>query len=503
LSILGTNLDYTDKDFDSIRIRAYALVESVFPQWTARQIANFGNLLVELLAFKFDVLAKYQDAQARETRWSFASQRKNLLSLVKLIGYEPATATASQVDVTLTIPEIVAGDVVFPAGSIVKTLDRVNPVEFQLLAPATILAGELSVSGVTAENSENEEDVFASSGKPNQEFILGSTPYIDGSLVVGAGNGAFVEVANFLESTSTDPHFTVIVDQNDQAKIRFGDGITGLIPTGTITMDYKIGGGSAGQVEAGTVVVIDGVFTDAFSTVVQPTVINPGASTPAVDRESSNKIQTNAPLSLRVLNRTVAREDYEINSLRLAEVSRALMLTSNEDAQIGENRGFLAIIPVGGGQPTEDLKTAVLNQVTVVYPKTLTFQVTVGGADFIEVDVFARVFLAKGAKPLTVDTAVRSNLANFFKISNDDDTPNQNIDFGFRFVETTGDPEGQLAWSKIFNVVNDTTGIQKIDDGVDSFQLNGLRSDVALSLRQFPVLGTVTIINAQTGTSLV
>lgn len=503
MALLGENLDYTEKDFDSIRERAFQLVESVFPQWTARQVANFGNLLIELSAFKFDVLAKYQDNQARESRWAFATQRKNLIALAKLIGFEPATATASQVDVNIAIPAAVAGDVDFPAGTVVRTREAINPVEFRLLALETILAGETEVTSVTAENAEPEQDVFASSGGPNQEFDLSATPYIDGSLVVSAGNGVFTEVDNFLDSSSTDPHFTVVVDQNDRAKVRFGDGIAGLIPTGTITFDYKTGGGSQGQVEAGTVEVIEGSFTDTFGTPVQPTVTNPSASTPATDRDSVARIRKQAPLSLRVLNRTVAREDYEINAKKLSQVARALMLTSNEEAAIQENAGFLAIVPVGGGLPTQALKDDVLEQVTVTFPNTLTFQVTVGDPTYLGIDVFARVFLNKGANPATVDARIRANLAAHFQILNDDGTENTNVDFGFRFVETTGDPEGKLPWSDIFNVVRDTEGVRKIDDRIDSFQLNGERSDVDIGLREFPILGTVTLINAETLTPLV
>ncbi len=503
MALLGANLDYTDKDFDSIRERSFALVESVFPRWTARQVANFGNILIELDAFKFDVLSKYQDNQARESRWAFATQRKNLIALAKLISFEPSTATASQVDVTITIPVAVAGDVPFPAGTIVRTREVESPVLFRLLADATILAGQTEVTGVTAENAEPEQDVFTSNGKPDQEFLLSATPYIDGSSVASAGNGVFDEEDNFLDSNATDRDFTIVVDQNDRAKMRYGDGINGLIPTGSITVDYKSGGGSSGQVEAGTVEVIEGTFVDTFATVVQPTVTNPAASTPATDRDNVERIREQAPLSLRVLTRTVSREDYEINAEKLAQVSRTLMLTSNEESAILENRGFLAVIPVGGGLPTTQLKADVLEQVTVTFPNTLTFQVEVGDPLFLAIDVAARFFLSKGAKPATVDAAIRANLAAHFAIDNPDGTKNTKVDFGFGFIETTGDPDGSIPWSDIFNVVRDTTGVRKIDDGPDSLLLNGERLDVVIALREFPTLGNVTLINAETGVALV
>ena len=505
MAILGQNLDYTDKDFDALRVRAYALIESVFPRWTSQQVADFGNILIELFLFVGDVLTKYQDNQARESRWAFATQRKNLIALAKLIQYEPFSATASQVDVTISLLDgsNALADITIPAGSIVRTRSVSDRVVFRTLADATILAGANSIAGVTAENSESADDSFAASAVANQEIVLTATPYIDGSVSVTAGNGAYTEVDNFLDSTSTDLHFTLTVDQNDQATIRFGDGVAGAVPTGTILVDYSIGGGAAGIVEQGTVTAIDGVYQDDLATVVQLAVTNPAASTPAVDRETVEQIRQSAPLSLRVLNRSVAREDFEINALRLASVARALMLTSDQNPAVGENAGILYVIPVGGGLPTQALKDAVLEQVTVTYPSTLTFQVSVLDPAFATVDVKATVFLRSGVAPATADATIRANLAAFFASENADGTLNENIGFGYDYVESTGETTGKLPFSDVYNVVRDSSGVRKMGANVGDFTLNDAHSDVELELSEFPVLGTVTLINGETGSALV
>ena len=61
MSILSYNQDLTSKDFDSLRQRLIALVQTVFPDWSDFEIANFGNLLIEMYAFVGDVL---RDASA-------------------------------------------------------------------------------------------------------------------------------------------------------------------------------------------------------------------------------------------------------------------------------------------------------------------------------------------------------------------------------------------------------------------------------------------------------
>ena len=56
MALLAQASDFTDRDFDALRLRLQSLVRSVFPEWTDFNVANFGNLLLELYAFVGDVL---------------------------------------------------------------------------------------------------------------------------------------------------------------------------------------------------------------------------------------------------------------------------------------------------------------------------------------------------------------------------------------------------------------------------------------------------------------
>jgi|GEM_PF-5424762 len=95
--------DYTDRNFDSLRLRLQNLVRSVFLEWTDFNVANFRNLLLALHAFLGDVLTFYQDHQARESRIAMVTQRKNLIALTNLLGFRPAGARAATADVTFTL----------------------------------------------------------------------------------------------------------------------------------------------------------------------------------------------------------------------------------------------------------------------------------------------------------------------------------------------------------------------------------------------------------------
>lgn len=500
MALLPESIDYTDKDFDALRARLIALIKSVFPDWTDFDVASFGNLLIEMYAFVGDVLLFYQDNLARESRLVTATQRKSVIALAKMVGYRLHGAQAATAEVELRLAEPPLANVTVPAGTVVRTQEVTEPVRFQLLEPGTIPAGaDPPVARALVEHSKTHTQVFDSRGLADLELHLDFAPYLDESARVSTPQGDFIEVENFLGSRPNDRHFLVVVDQNDRATIRFGNGASGLMPSGAITATYKTGGGVVGNVDADRIVVIEGAFRDAHGRAVQVSVRNPQPASGGTDRQTIASAKLLAPESLRAHTRTVSREDFEINARRLPSVARALMLTSNEDPTIPENSGILYVIPQGGGLPTPALKNQVLRQVTEVYPCTLTFQVSVQDPVYKVVDVAARIFLRQGYSESDVRDRIRRNLADFFRVSEPDGTPNPLVEFGFNVKNADGNPAGEIAWSDIFNVIRDTPGVRKMGDGRLDLTLNGLPADVKLNVREFPVLGNITLVNGDTG----
>jgi len=488
----------TDKDFDALRLRLIALARSVFPDWSDFAVASFGNVLLELYAFVGDVVGYYLDNQARESRLVTATQRKNVIALARMLGYKLHGARAATAEAVFALARASAADVRIPTGTVVRTREVTEPVRFQLLSDVVIPAGALQATGVV-ENSKTYVQLFDSRGLADLDIILDHTPYLDASVAVSAANGTFVEKESLLGSGPNDRHFVVLVDQNDRATVRFGNGTSGAPPTGTVTVAYKTGGGAAGNVDAGRIVVVEGTFTDAHGRAAQVSVTNPEPASGGTDRQSVASAKLLAPESLRTLTRSVTREDFEVNARRVPGVARALMLTSNEDPTVPENSGVLYVIPQGGGLPTPALKNLVLLQVTEVYPATLTFQASVQNPVYRKVDVEARIYLRQGHAAATVRERVKANLAAMFRVSEADGTPNPLVDFGFNVKDADGNASGEVAWSDVFNVIRDTEGVRKIGDLHGDLKLSGLPADVKLAIKEFPVLGTVTLVNGDTG----
>jgi len=506
--LLPTATDYSDRDFDALRVRLIALAKSAFPDWTDFEIASFGTILLECFAFVGDTLSFYVDAQGREARLATATQRRNVLALARMLGYAPRGARAAVVDLEVTLDDVPRSDVVVPIGTVAGTSTGTDAIRFQALTAGRIAAGlRPATTTIRAEHSTSQSQlVDVGDPRPWFELTLERAPYLDASASVSIAGAVFEEVDSLVTSGPSDRHFTVAVDQRDRATLRFGDGRTGAMASGTIRVDYRTGGGRAGNVEPNTLVVLGSPLLDVRGAPVRATVRNPLRAEGGVDRETMDQIRERAPLSLRAPSRTVSREDFEIHAREVPGVARALMLTSNEDPAIEENTGILYVVPDDGGAPTPALKDAVSRQIVDVYPSTLTFETRVQDAVYRVINVLARVSLRRDASGAAVRDAIRGRLAQMFALTLDDGSSNPAIDFGYYARRSMREPvsdaartdfDGLLAWSDVFDVVRDTIGVRKIASW--DLLLNGAAEDVRLRPEELPVLGNVALYDATTG----
>lgn len=500
--------DYTDRDYAALRLRLQGRAQQRFPSWTDFNTANFGNTLLELFAFMGDNLSFYQDNQANESRITTARRRKSMIGLMKLIGYTLEGATAAQIEVDFTIAGALGEDIEIPAGSIVRTREA-TPTEFQLLEAVTIPAGDTTATGTVEHSKTHDDETFELDGSPNQQVKLAETPYIDDSLEVTINELAYTAVDNFINSTSQSRHYQVLVDENDRAYIRFGNGVNGIAPAGTLEVVYKTGGGTAGNVEANAIKELVGSFTTVGGSPVTISVTNPDTATVlGQDRETLEQAAVNGPASLRALERTVSRTDFEDNARLVDGVGRALAITKNEDPTVvsTENTTYVFIVPEGGGTLSNEVKNAVLTMYNTTRPVMTTHMVQVITATYKEIDVTAWVYVSSGVTAATVRQRIQAALeAAFEPVISDSSSdsfglPNTAVNFGFYYKDADDEPEPFVRWSDILSLIK-VSGVRRVgtpEDG-EALQLNGTSDDVELELIEFPTLGTVTIYDGDTG----
>lgn len=518
MALLPRSFDYSARDFDALRLRLQGLVRSVFPDWTDFNVANFGNILLELFAHVGDVLNYYQDSQAAEAFWPTLQQRISAIRLGRLMNFTLRGAAAATTAETFSLPFAAPKVVLINSGTRLRTSDPESPLAFQTMAYAEIAIGQKSVS-VAVEQSEARSDTFISTDEPNQSFTLKHTPFLDGSLdalgQITAEDGPYMKVSTLLGSKSTDRVFLIDVDQLDRGYIQFGDGVTGAIPHGELTVNYKIGGGLKGNVEVDHITIVEDAVFYSDSQPAPVSVTNLQAASGGADRMSLAEARMLAPASLRVLTRTVTKEDFETVAKSVRGVARALMVTSNEFAGIQENTGRLYIVAQGAklasgriapDAPSQALLDAVKAEIDTNKPSTITFSYVMYAAAFKSVSIRTRIYLKQGASGATVGGLIRAALADFFAAQLPEGIDNPDIDFGANLKDVEGTIQGELAWSDVFNAIRDVEGIRKVDEGAQGLLFNTgsgwLRSSVVLLPIEFPKLSSVDITDADTGAAL-
>lgn len=518
MSITRPNLDYTDRDFDSILLRLQGLIQSVFPDWTDFSEANFGNILLEMLAHVGNVINFYQDNQSDESFWPTMNQRISAIRLGRLIGYTLSSAAAATGTERFTIPAAhPAADLNIPIGTTLSTPDPNNPVQFRTTAAGVISAGS-TYTDIAIEQAESKLQTFQSSNQPYQELMLGYTPFIDGSLDtavwdgatllagVSAANGDYTRVDSFLGYGPSDRVFIVSVDQEDRAYIEFGSGAIGVIPQGEIQVAYKIGGGSQGIVEAGRITILNDSLAFDDGVVASLSVTNPAATSGGTDRMDIEEARVKAPASLTVLTRTVSKSDFETVATSVAGVARALLVTANEVAGTEENYGILYVVGQGAklasgkispATPSSTTLTTIYNKIVNEKPPTVTFSFDVRAVEFLLTSISTRIYVRQGYTPSVVSANVKAALYDLFAAQSAKGVPNELVDFGVNLVDTSiSSTYGEVTWSDVFNAIRDADGVRKVDEGVQGLLINGYKKSLQVPLIKFPKLSSIVVYNA-------
>ena len=349
VSNIPVAVDYTGRDYYSLREALIARIQARVPEWTASDPADFGVALVEAFAYLGDLVSYYIDRTANEAFLQTAVQRDSILNIAQTYGYVPAGYRQASVSVTfnntsdadVTIPAgtVLTGDVI--SGDTVTTLYFTTEAEALVLAAVDDVPGEETVTAsegrsviLVAENvNEYGELIGTSDGTPSMEFELGETPVVDGSIELYIQDGdlysKWTQVQHLLDYGPTDLVYSAFLDENDIVTITFGDGVSGAIPTiySEVRARYTVGGGSIGNVIADTVITIDYIegLSESQITAIQGavTVTNNDPGISGSNPESNNQIRIAAPASLRAGNRAVTLQDFADLSLGVSGVGKA------------------------------------------------------------------------------------------------------------------------------------------------------------------------------------
>jgi len=510
--------DYTGITRESLLERAWKLYSQVNPSHEDFS-SNFPeNLLLEGTVALLDLIRVTMEMRARQNFWSTVTERRAAIRLGRLSSFRLSAGSASTVTGTFTATDAatIAKSITIPLGTRVRTLDPSAPQDYRTTAVATKGAGAPSVN-VGMEAARVESQVIASSGQPNQEYIVGANPYIQDSMEVSDATGPFEEVLSFLGNktdgtpvTTDDPVFVVTVDDQKRAVVRFGDGTSGCIPQGSITLTYKVGGGSASVVDAEAKWVISDTILDGGGSPVFLRLTNAAKGQAGSDEMTVAEARVLGPLSLRTQTRCVNEDDFEFAAKMVPGVARAALINSERLGGMAEDTAYLNIVGLGERydsgyyapvEVTDAVKTAVEAIISEdgPYPSMMGIAVRVEKAAFYNVDVTVRIQVTSGVLEATAKNNVVATLQSLFAVSLPDRSPNLYMGFGYEFLDAEGTINYTLEWSKIFGTVLKAEGVRAIPCADNGLLLNGSRASVLIPAASWPILGTVRVYNEETG----
>jgi len=467
-------VDYSARDFAALGTALEQYIRQRFPQWTDFNVSNMGNVLKELFQYVGDTLHYYLDRQANECFFDTVTERENMLSLCRWLGYKPRGYVAATADLTVTLASPAAADVVIPKGTQVKTKDLLNPLVFEFQSDCVIKQGQ-TAGLVVVKHARTRREVFEADGTAGQAFKLYYAPYLDGSAVVKVNGTEWMPLESLIDATADTPAYTVSVDADYRATISFGDGTNGMAPSGTVEVRYETGGGAIGNVPAGHIAVIEGVFTDLAGHPVSVSVTNTSQASGGMDPETMDEIRWKAPRSIKTGNRTVTREDFEINAEGVAGVARALAHTRNEDSSLPENFTRVYIVPSGGGAPSVLLLEQVRAELLYNKPVMLTHEFEVVEAQYAVVDIIGTVYARPGYDTSAVEAAVLKAIDGFFDYAALDSAGEHVIDFG-----------KPIYFSQLVALMQNVQGVKSVS-------LTSPTGDIEVAANQIPAKGTVSL----------
>ena len=481
-------IDYTSKDYESFRNDMINQLRVKMPEYTDIRQSDAGIVILELLAQGLDVISYYQDVFANEAFLVTEEQMSNVLKWCKMLNYTPKTSTPAQFTQVFVLGSAQSTDTVIPKGTLVKTQDTSTEpsVYFETMSDLIIPAGKLGDE--TDENGEylytvkvlhgipvSGELLGSSTGSPNQIFKLNYSPAILDSIDVlvneGSGFEQWHRVDNFIDSSSTSKDYLVTFDNNNEVTVTFGDGVFGKIPKtyqNGIYCNYRVGGGTQGNVGANKITLMDSNIALVSGT-FNPSV----ADIEGQDKETLEEIKRNAPVAYRTSWGALTIKDFSdiVKSNFLAIDKASSYVTGN-----GRDVAIYVLLK-NDAEITEELEKEILD----LFDENKGGRKLIGVGDvhlYPAVKTPVNITATLAVKPRYDFETVKANiiafLTDYFAVGNRD------FDTEVSLSELS---------AEIMNPVNSI-------DGIRVFKITSPEEDVLIpSNGAIHTLGSVTIVN--------
>jgi len=395
--------------------------------------SSFLTFLIDTISTLTSNLLFYQLSTYREFFLTKAQLPESILNLSSFLGYNTQEATASTVNVLITIPfgfddaitqfsipeefKFTAdGDIEFityyetniEVTNNANVTIQVNEDNKRFNLPVDLTTTDFSFVLPLKQIKVVEQEFQIDTDVQQYQFITLDVP-IDGevsSLVVkiqepgSSGTTTWTEFDSLFLMTSTDKGY-VSRRTDTGRRLTFGNGLIGIQPTGgsTVFATTSTTEGVDGNVIAGSIREGQRIYLTTLAgttQIVDYEVVNSSSAYGGVDEESLEEVRRNSISAIRALERLVTEGDYEDISVVEPDVpfaQNALPVLKRSDLQVNEIELFSALLFGSGSTEITNLVPTRNAAFTVPVGTTRLYRndtITIGNYDYyniFEIDI--------------------------------------------------------------------------------------------------------------------
>ena len=284
--------------------------------------------------------------------------------------------------------------------------------------PATVTIYGNIVEATHGETVSEEVLGSGDSAIANQRFELQKPPLtyisaptvsgIESTLTVYVNDVAWERASSLYALDKLAPGYIIRIEDDGTTKVIFGDGEHGLrLPSGqeNVVAYYRSGIGAEGNIGAETLTLLK------TRPLGLEEVTNPLPATGGAERENLAEARTNAPLTIRTLDRIVSLQDFEDFARTFAGISKAQAIP----LWTGDSQIVHITVAAANGDPVPIDSVLYNNLVDAIdIARDPVQQVQVDSYEAIAFNLEAQVLLNPSYLPDRVITAVREALQTQF-----------------------------------------------------------------------------------------
>lgn len=338
---------YLDRSYQQIKSKILIRLGETIPEISDHSDSNILVVVIEAFAGVSEQLNYYIDNMAREAFITTARRYSSVVKHTRLIDYRIKAIVPASVDITLEFRTMADAPLALPAQKIIPSGTKFttsNGIEFITTEDKVVLAGVTSIDLSARQKTIVVNDIIGETNNNPEQVISLGKEYVHNSVSLFIGNDPWLLVDTLGFSGPLDRHYIVDISANQEAYIKFGDGINGAVPiTGlSVVATYYTSKGILGNINTNTLTLVS---IPLHTLLGIPKVIfsNKNKAIGGTNYEDIDRIRRSAPLSLRTLGRAVSFQDHIDIALLAPGVDKA-------QVQFDCNKSiYIYVSPNGGG----------------------------------------------------------------------------------------------------------------------------------------------------------